>query len=174
MTHTDDAARVRSVDSFDLERYLGLWYEIGRLPLKYQDEDSRDVTAHYSLNEDGSVRVDNRCIDGDQKPTQTIAKGEVVEGETGQLTVNFLPKYLRWLPFTSGDYWVLRVDDDYSVALVGTPDHAHLWLLSRRPELPESTITDHLATATDQGFDLADFTRTPQSGGRVLDTDVED
>ncbi|MFC6152201.1 lipocalin family protein [Nocardioides yefusunii] len=169
-----EVGTVTSVDAFDLERYLGLWYEIGRLPLKYQDEESRDVTAQYSLNDDGSVRVDNRCIDGEGKPTQTLAKGSVVEGEVGQLTVNFLPKYLRWLPFTDGDYWVLRLTEDYSVSLVGTPDHAHLWLLARRHELPEAVVEEFLATAREQGFDLTDFTRTQQSGNRVEDGDVED
>lgn len=170
----DTTTEVTSVHGFDLERYLGLWYEIGRLPLKYQDEDSRDVTAEYSLNEDGSVHVDNRCLDGDGKPTQSLAKGTVVDADRGQLTVNFLPKFLRWIPFTDGDYWVLRLHPDYSLSLVGTPDHQHLWLLSRTPQVEDSLLASFLDTARIQGFDLTEWIATPQSGGRVSDDQVED
>lgn len=167
-------SEVVAVDHLDLQRYLGLWYEIGRLPLKYQDADSRDVTADYSLNEDGSIRVDNRCLDGDGEPTQSVGKAEPVEGETAQLQVTFLPAFLRWIPFTSGDYWVLKLEDDYSMALVGTPDRAHLWLLSRTPGPAQSVVDAHLAEARAQGFDLDDWISTPQSGGRVSDAQVED
>ena len=83
--------------------YLGLWFEIGRLPLKWEDDAATDVTAGYSLNDDGTVRVDNRCFDKDGKPTQAMGKAEVVEGEVGQLEVSFLPEGLRWIPFTKGD-----------------------------------------------------------------------
>ena len=45
-----------TVSNFDLEHYLGTWYEIARLPMKHQPEDSTDISAVYSLNEDGTVR----------------------------------------------------------------------------------------------------------------------
>lgn len=165
---------VRSVEELDLSRYLGLWYEVGRLPLKYQDEDSRDVTAEYSFNEDGSVRVDNRCLDGDGEPIQAVARALPVEGASGQLKVNFLPKFLRWLPFTEGDYWVLGLDPGYRVALVGSPDREHLWLLSRTPALADAARETYLATARAQGFVLDDWIDTPQSGARVTDDQVTD
>ncbi len=171
---TDATSDVLSVEEFDLRRYLGLWYEIGRLPLKYQDEDSRDVTAEYSLNEDGSVRVDNRCLDGEGAPTQAVARAVPVEGATGQLRVNFLPKFLRWLPFTEGDYWVLELDPGYATALVGSPDREHLWLLARTPAVSEDEREAYLASARAEGFDLTDWIHTPQSGSRVTDDQVED
>ncbi|VEI13067.1 outer membrane lipoprotein Blc [Trueperella bialowiezensis] len=53
-----------------------------------------------------------------------------MDGEVGKLKVDFLPKFIRWIPFTSGDYWVLKLDPDYQIALVGTPNRENLWVLA--------------------------------------------
>jgi apolipoprotein D and lipocalin family protein len=163
---------VDSVEDFDLDRYLGLWFEIGRLPLKWEDDEARDVTASYSLNEDGSVRVDNRCINAAGEPTQAVGRAEPVEGESGQLTVTFLPAGLRWIPFTKGDYWVLKLADDYTLALVGSPDLQYLWLLARSSNVGDQERREYLDFGVSQGFDLAKWIDTPQSGGRVEDHDL--
>ena len=160
---------VTSVAALDLNRYSGLWYEIGRLPLRWEQEQASDITAEYTLEDDGSVRVDNRCIDKNGKPSQALGRATPVPGRTGQLQVSFLPELLRWIPFTKGDYWVLKLDDAYSVALVGTPDRRNLWLLAREPRLDEPTVAAHRAEATRQGFDLARWITPRQSGGRVTD-----
>lgn len=167
-------ASVQSVTEFDLTRYCGLWYEVGRLPLKWEDAAARDITAEYSLNDDGSVQVDNRCLDEDGKPTRSVGRATVVEGATAQLAVTFLPAALRWLPFTKGDYWVLKLDPDYQVALVGTPDHKNLWLLSRTPRLEPLVVEEYRAAARAQGFDLTDWITPQQSGQRVTDDQLDD
>ncbi|MGN8026048.1 lipocalin family protein [Microbacterium sp. 22242] len=158
---------VRSVPALELERYLGLWFEIGRLPLRFEDEQARDVTAEYSLQADGTVRVDNRCLDEDGKPSQAIGQATQDPAHPGRLRVSFLPRGLRWIPFARADYWVLRVDDGYRHALVGTPDRAHLWLLAREPEADRVTAESFLATAREQGYDLGAWIRPAQSGAVV-------
>jgi len=160
---------VNSVGSLDLNRYSGLWYEIGRLPLKWEDADASDITAEYTPEDDGSVRVDNRCIDKRGAPSQAIGRATPVNGQAGRLEVSFLPEFLRWIPFTKGDYWVLKIDDAYTVALVGTPDHKNLWLLAREPRIDRGTEAAYLDEATRQGFDLEKWIRPRQSGGRVTD-----
>jgi len=166
---TDQQTAVRSLPELDLAWYLGLWYEIGRLPLKYEDDDAREVTAQYSLEDDGTIRVDNRCIDAEGKPTQSVGRATPVEGEPAQLKVSFLPAGLRWIPFTEGDYWVLKIDQEYDHALVGTPDHKNLWFLARRPEVDDATKTAFLDEARRQGFDLTDWIEPVQTGQRVTD-----
>lgn len=163
------AATPTSVGSIDLERYLGLWYEIGRLPLKYEDEGNSDVTAHYALAADGSVEVDNRALSADGEPVQARGRATMDAAHPGRLSVSFLPAGLRWLPFTQGDYWALRLDPDYRVALVGTPDHRNLWLLSRTPQLDGAVEEEFLVEATRQGYDLRPWIRPRQSGSRVTD-----
>lgn len=171
---TNDTPDVTSVPDLDLERYAGLWYEIGRLPLKFEDEGARDVTAEYSLQDDGTVRVDNRCIDEEGEPTQALGEAMPDGDHPGRLRVTFLPTALRWIPFTQADYWVLAIDDEYRHALVGTPDHKNLWLLSRTPHVAPGVEGDYLAEATRQGFDLAEWIRPVQSGARVTDDLLDD
>jgi apolipoprotein D and lipocalin family protein len=96
-----------------------------------------------------------------------------VKGEVARLQVTFLPQFLRWIPFTTGDYWVLKIDDAYSVALVGTPDQKNLWLLAREPRIEDATKAAYLAEATRQGFDLEKWITPRQSGRRVTDDLLE-
>ena len=160
---------VTSVESLDLDRYCGLWFEIGRLPLRWEDAEASDITAEYSLDDDGTVRVDNRCIDKTGAPSQAVGRATPVSGRPGRLQVTFLPGLLRWIPFAKGDYWVLKVDEAYTVALVGSPDRKYLWLLAREPHIDPATESAYLDEATRQGFDLAGWIVPSQSGGRVTD-----
>ncbi|BDZ38498.1 lipocalin family protein [Microbacterium suwonense] len=155
---------VRSVPALELGRYLGLWFEVGRLPLRFEDDGARDVTAEYSLEDGGVVRVDNRCLDDQGEPTQALGEAIPDEEHPGRLRVTFLPEALRWIPFTKADYWVLRIDEAYEHALVGTPDHKHLWLLSRTPQISDAVEETYLETARDQGYDLESWIRPAQSG----------
>jgi len=158
------APEVRSVPALDLQRYLGLWYEIGRLPLRFEDDAATDVTAEYSLREDGTVRVDNRCLDEHGEPTQALGQAIPDATHPGRLRVTFLPEGLRWIPFTRADYWVLKIDPEYRHSLVGTPDRRYLWLLSRTPQLDPATREAYLAEARAQGYELDGWIEADQSG----------
>lgn len=164
---------VTAVPNLDLRRYLGRWYEICRLPLKYEDATATDITATYSLDDDGGVRVDNRCFDEDGEPSQALGKATPVDDSKSRLKVTFLPEYIRWIPFTSGDYWVLKIDPDYKIALVGTPDRKFLWLLARQPDLPDATRDEFLAEARRQGFDLSGLITPRHTGKEVTDAMVK-
>jgi apolipoprotein D and lipocalin family protein len=163
---------VKAISGLDLNRYLGRWYEITRLPLKWEDETASDITATYSLNEHGNIRVDNRCFDEDGQPSQSIGEATPVDDTNAKLKVTFLPEFIRWIPFTSGDYWVLKLDPDYKVALVGTPDHKNLWLLAREPSLPMDVQDEYLHAARVQGFDLTPLITPRHTGREVTDAMV--
>lgn len=164
MPDHDDVAPLQTVPSVDLPRYAGLWYEIARLPIRQEDRDASDVTAHYALQDNGKVRVVNRCINGEGKPEEAEGEATPVDDSNAKLEVSFLPAGLRWVPFARGDYWILRLDADYATALVGTPDRKYLWLLSRRPVMNEMARRDWLAFAEAHGFDLGEVIHTPQTG----------
>jgi len=164
-----DASPVTAIPSLDLNRYLGKWYEICRLPLKWEDEAATDVTARYSLESGGTVRVDNRCFDAEEKPTQAIGEAMPVNEGKSQLKVSFLPEGLRWVPFTKGDYWILKLDPDYRLSLVGTPDRKHLWLLAREPHVDEAEKETYFAEARRQGFDLSRLIMPRHTGRDVTD-----
>ena len=158
-----DLPDLKTVPDLKLPRYLGTWYEIARLPMRHEPEACTDVSANYSLKDNGNVRVHNRCrMAGEIE--EAIGEATVVDNDSARLAVSFLPKGLRWLPFTKGDYWVMQVAPDYSVALVGSPDRDYLWLLARQPQL-DATVQEHyLAQARLQGFDLSRLIHTPHTG----------
>ncbi|EZQ10367.1 MULTISPECIES: lipocalin family protein [unclassified Acinetobacter] len=156
-----------TVSNFQLERYLGTWYEIARLPMKHQPEDSTDISAVYTLNSDGTVRVQNRCLDGNKELDESIGEATVVDAEHGKLEVSFLPEGFRWIPFTKGDYWVLKIDENYQTALVGEPNQKYLWILHREPVLNESIKQAYLAYAQSIGYDLSDLIHTVHTGHKT-------
>lgn len=162
------AMPLQTVPSVDLPRYAGLWYEIARLPIRQEDRDATDVTAQYTLQGDGKVRVVNRCINGEGEPEEAEGEATPIDESNARLEVSFLPAALRWMPFARGDYWILRLDADYATALVGTPDRRYLWLLSRQPVMDEMGKREWLAFAAAHGFDLAELIHTPQTGRQTV------
>jgi apolipoprotein D and lipocalin family protein len=153
---------VRSIPALDLARYAGLWYEVARLPNQFQNRCAAQVTAEYELLPDSSIRVVNRCLTSDGEPIRAEGRARLAKpgGPPSRLKVRFAPAIFAWLSMVWGDYWVLDLTDDYSAALVGTPDRRYLWLLSRTPELDSAVYDRLLATAGAQGFDLERLQRT--------------
>ena len=158
MTSHPELATVASVD---IERYMGTWYEIARLPMRHEPEDATDVTATYSLKDDGKVEVRNRMRRRGEIE-EAIGEATALDDSASRLEVSFLPEGLRWIPFTKGDYWILRLDPDYQVALVGDGHRKFLWLLARTPAIDPALRDAYLATAREQGYDLTDLIHTPQ------------
>ncbi|MBN8791584.1 MAG: lipocalin family protein [Stenotrophomonas nitritireducens] len=152
-----------TVAALDLPRYLGTWYEIDRLPMRHEPEDATDVSAHYTLEDDGGIRVRNRCLhDGELQ--EAIGQARPIDASNSRLEVSFLPEGLRWIPFTKGDYWVILVDAGYANALVGSPDRKYLWLLAREPHMDETTRQHYIGYARQQGFDVERLIHTPHTG----------
>lgn len=153
---------LQTVDYVDVERYMGKWYEIARLPMPYQQQCVADVSANYHLNADGSITVINRCqkSDGGWSVSEGLAKA--VSQDNSKLTVTFLPKWLRWLPVGDAPYWVMALDDDYQSAMVGQPSREYLWILSRTPVLDGNTYQAYLDKAVAQGYKLDGLIETVQ------------
>lgn len=162
------ASTPTTVDSVDLKKYAGTWYEIGRLPMYFQRNCASDVTANYTEKTDGSgIIVTNKCVqkDGSGITSEGIAKP--VDESGSKLKVTFLPSWIRWLPVGRADYWVLARDADYKTALVGTPDKKYLWLLARSPNVTQETYAKYRQIAQQQGYDLKEFKLTPQTNQTV-------
>ena len=153
---------VRSVPAVDLQRYAGSWHEVARFPNKFQAKCLAETVATYELLPNGQIQVVNTCRVADGKTIRAEGRARLADkaGPTSRLKVRFAPAFLSWLPMVWGDYWVLDLTDDYGAALVGTPDRKYLWVLSRTPELADSTWQRLVATAAGQGFDVARLVRS--------------
>ncbi len=150
----------RTVPAVDLARYLGRWYEAGRLPNPEQDGRRRcvDVTATYTRRADGSITVRNLARDAAAGMRQTgiTGRARVLDGTGARLRVTFFGLF-------GGPYWVIGLDANYRWAVVGTPSRRRLWILSRAPHLPAAEYDRALAIAAEQGYDPARIRPTPQS-----------
>ena len=163
--HDSARAELRAVPSIDIGRYLGLWYEIARLPNSFQEKCAGEVTATYSLFDDGDIRVVNRCRkeDGEMTEAEGRARRATVDGPNSKLKVRFAPAFLAFLPFVWGDYWVIDIAPDYSYAVVGEPRREYLWILSRTPVLDEQVLGGIIARIREQGYDVSRLVRTRQT-----------
>jgi apolipoprotein D and lipocalin family protein len=152
----------QTVDFVDLERYAGLWYEIARVPNRFQDQCVRNVTAEYVLRDDGRINVINRCVkeDGSRDRSKGLARIED-ERSNAHLKVSFF-SILGWRPVW-GDYLVIGLGDDYEYALVGTSDRKFGWILAREPELSDSELKVLYRQLLDQGYAEESFTPTVQN-----------
>jgi apolipoprotein D and lipocalin family protein len=153
---------VRSVPRLDLDRYVGRWHEIARLPNRFQARCAAETTADYERLPDGGLRVVNTCVGGDGRMIRATGRARLAQhdGPASRLKVRFAPGILAFLPMVWGDYWVLDVTEDYSAALVGTPNRRYLWILSRQPSLDEGTYRRLVDTAAAQGFAVDSLIRS--------------
>jgi apolipoprotein D and lipocalin family protein len=147
------------VPHVDLARYLGTWYEIATIPMRFQ-KGCTGVTATYSLRTDGDIKVLNECrkdsLNGKYK--SITGKAWVVDTTTNaKLKVQFF-----W-PF-SGAYWLIELDSvNYQYAVVGHPNRGYLWILSRTPQMSEAIYNDLLDRLRNvHDYDVSKLKRTPQ------------
>ena len=153
-----------AIPKLELSKYLGLWYEIARKPLYFQRECQSDVTARYTINEYGNVAVDNRCNTNDGRVLRSLGEAFISnEPFNSKLKVSFIPEAIRWLPVARGDYWILKIDPQYQMVLVGEPKRKYMWLLSRDPHPDEAKVNEFLRYAQTVGFNTKDIIRTKQN-----------
>lgn len=143
------------VTNFQPDQYLGVWYEIAKLPNWFERKCIAPISATYSKDpkHPNQLIVSNTCATVEHKLTTTTGVASFNQTPNiAKLKVTFLPKLLRWLPVGYGDYWVLSVDYN-KVAVVGSPDHKYLWILARSRTFTHEELNAAIKVAKQQGFD---------------------
>ena len=142
---------VTAYKPFEKERYLGKWYEIARIDFKYE-KDLNNTTAEYSINSDGTIKVNNQGYNTKTNEwQQAIGKAKFIGSDTiAMLKVSFFG------PFYSG-YNVLAIDDEYKYALIAGESTKYLWILSREVNIPEEIKNKYLKIAKEIGYNTDDL-----------------
>lgn len=137
----------KAVSPFDVQKFMGTWYEIARLDYRFEHHLS-NVSATYSLNEEGKIKVDNKGYDTRKyRWKESVGKAAPVNGkEEGRLKVSFAG------PFYAG-YNVIDIDEKYQYALVAGNNLNYLWILARTRTIPEDIKHRFLALAAGLGYD---------------------
>lgn len=154
---SDMMPELKTVEHVDVTKYMGTWYEIAKLPQKYENG-LVGVTANYSLLANGKVGVLNKGYVNDFNGIEKTAKGKarVVDSTTNaKLKVSFF-----W-PF-SADYWILELGKEYEYAVVGEDSRKYLWILSRTPQMDEAVYNEVLKRVQAWGFDITKLEKNPQ------------
>lgn len=137
-----------TITTFELDRYLGKWYEIARYDHSFE-RNLVGCTAEYTLRDDGKIKVLNsgylKTLDGPYK--ESIGKAKTRRnGKPGQLEVSFFGPFYN-------DYNILELAPDYSYSVVGSNTPKYLWILSRTPQLPQKVKSDILNDLQQRGYD---------------------
>lgn len=139
---------IEPINGFDVNRYVGKWYEIARLDNRFE-RDLSQITAEYSLRDDGGINVINSGI------SLEYGKREFAEGKAyfigtpdiGSLKVSFFG------PFYGG-YHLIDIDrDNYAYVMISGSDRDYLWILSRTPKLNETVLKRLIAKAKTLGYE---------------------
>ncbi len=148
---------IRPVGYFEIEKYLGDWYEIGRFDFKWE-KNLNYVRTNYSMNKDGTIKVINKGYDYVAKKDKKITGKAKFAGrrkDLGELKVSFFG------PFYS-PYTIIALDAEYKYALVAGQNNKLLWLLSRTPTIPREVEENCINIARAAGYDMRDFVWTVQ------------
>lgn len=153
-----------TVASVDLARYAGTWHEIARLPMWFQRH-CVDSKATYTVRADGAIGVRNECVTDTGGHDKVEGVATVVDPSTNaRLRVVFDNFFARMFGSSrEGNYWILALDSDYQIAMVGTPDRRYLWILSRSHQLDEPTYQRLVEQAKRLGFPVTDLIRRHRS-----------
>ena len=139
---------VTPVKNFDTQRYLGNWYEIARLEHS-SEKGLSDITANYSLRDDGGIKVLNRGYDA-KKGEWRVAEGKaypMAGPHTGYFKISFFGPFY-------GSYVIFDLDKtDYGYSFITGADKSYLWLLSRTPRVPDEVLSKFIKKANQLGFD---------------------
>jgi apolipoprotein D and lipocalin family protein len=154
-----------TVAHVDLARYQGTWHEIARLPMWFQRGCVRS-TATYGLRDDGTVSVINRCSTTDGGEKIAVGRAFVVEATSNaKLEVEFDSAFSRLLPGVArGDYWIIHLEPDYSLAIVGHPSREYLWILARSPAIEPARYDAAIDLCRQLGFPVDELVRSPAAG----------
>ena len=150
-------ATLETVPQVDVDRYLGLWFEVVRADHSFE-RDCQGVTAFYERRPDGDIRVINRCWKDSLDGAFDLAEGRarIVNTDTNaQLEVSFFGPFY-------GDYWIIDLAEDYGWAVVSEPQGRYLWILSRDPAPGDAFIEERLADLRARGFDTEGLIRPEQ------------
>lgn len=146
MASCDISVETKSVDRFDINRYLGTWYEVARYDHSFE-RGMDNTMAEYILQDDGTVAVINTgWKNGKYEVAEGKAKYPDPKGNPGALKVSFFL-------FFYSPYNVMMVDEDYQLALVGSNSDNYLWILSRTPLPDPVLLTMMLEEAQMRGYD---------------------
>jgi apolipoprotein D and lipocalin family protein len=162
LTGCKSTSKLEVVTGFEVDRYLGVWYEAARYPHRFETGLS-NVSAEYSRNADGTIKVVNRGFSEKKSQWETAEAVAKPKGapSSGWLKVSFFK------PFYAS-YKIIYLNEDYTQAIVTGPTYGYLWILARDPALPQRELDLLVERIQGVGFDSGKLIYVDQTKNRQL------
>jgi apolipoprotein D and lipocalin family protein len=139
----------------DLDRFVGSWFEIARLPCRQDKDCLSDARVTYARTDHG-LRLLSLCRRENGSIRRSTGRAKLADDATqARFKISYSHSALDALPFVWSDYTIIDVADDYSTAILGAADRKHLWFLSRQPTVANAAHQDFMNKARAQGFDTS-------------------
>ena len=148
---------IHSTFSFQLEKYLGTWYEIARFDHSFE-RNLQGVTASYSLRDDGKIKVVNMGYKNGLNGELSVAVGKAKT--TSPETPRKLKVSFFWIFYAP--YNILELDENYQHVLIGSKSSKYLWILSRTPQMDDETYQMLVDKAKERGYDVSKLIKVEQ------------
>lgn len=151
----NESGKIVAINDFAVDKYMGKWFEIARLPAYFEKRCVAPITIEYAHKGD-EIQVTNSCatLSGDLYTRDGIAYlSESNLNGDGRLVVTSFPAWLRWTHLGLSDYWVIYADASYT--MVASPDKKYLWIFSREETPALEDIQRLISLAEKQGFDIS-------------------
>lgn len=149
----------KTVPYVDIAKYLGSWYEQAVIPY-YFERNCEKTVATYSLNKDNTVRVDNVCYRNGVKH-ESVGKAFPDPEDKDHTNAKLKVEFVSTLDIEA-NYWIVRLDKDYTYSVVSSPNYHYLWILYREPRMPETLFQAIYQDLQKEGFPVEKLRRTVQ------------
>jgi apolipoprotein D and lipocalin family protein len=149
----------KTVPYVDIAKYCGTWYEQAVIPFFFE-RNCQKTTATYSLNADKTIRVDNVCYRNGVKK-ESVGKAFPDPADTEKTNAKLKVEFVTTLDIAA-DYWIVRLDKDYTYVAISDPSYKYLWILYREPHMPESLFQAIYQDLQREQFPVDKLVRTVQ------------
>ena len=161
---TTNAAPLQTIENLDIKRYTGGWHQIAIIPNRFQKMCYANTTATYKIlppNRKGisHIEVNNTCLESDGEINTIFGKARVnpKKDSTAKLEVSFAKIFGKTIWLAAGDYWVLDIGKNYDYVVIGEPKRKFGWVLARKLQLSDSTLSNIRQLLTEQGYNPCEF-----------------
>lgn len=163
-----NAWALNTVENLDLDRYLGEWNQLAAIPQRFARNCASNTTANYSIDESGLIVVDNQCetFEGDTQGAIGRARVNKKFNENSKLQVTFVNFKSKWFWWLSGDYWILKIGDNYAWSLVGNPKKEALWILARNTFLTRGDYIEIRDFLKGIGYNTCEILMSPNDDNK--------
>ncbi len=142
--------------NFTTDKFLGTWYEIARLPINNEENCAKGISIDYGLRKN-ALQVKLQCVTADMVVVNVEGVAHFVSKvNRSQLKINFSSVWIRWTKYGNMDYWILNTDYN-NFAVIGSPDHEHLWIYSRTSKMDVKQLQSLVGFAQNAGYDISNL-----------------